>query len=95
MTFFEQEFRKLFADGSIIQSPQFLGQACFGELDRDLRVRVQFTDPSVLRSLMCSPSVSSIAQEAWWTGLNLKSWILYQFYPSYVKVRVNEIKISI
>ena len=50
MTFFEQELRKLFADGSIIQSPQFLGQACFGELDRDLRVRVQFTDPSVLRS---------------------------------------------
>lgn len=50
MMFFEQELRKLFADGSIIQSPQFLGQACFGELDRDLRVRVQFTDPSVLRS---------------------------------------------
>ena len=40
--FFEQELRKLFGDGSIIESPRFVGRACLGTLDGDLRVRAQF-----------------------------------------------------
>ena len=42
MNFFEQELRKLFGDGSIIDSPQFVGRACLGSLGGDLRVRAQF-----------------------------------------------------
>lgn len=42
MNFFEQELRKLFGDGEIIQSPKFVGRACLGELGGDLRVRAQF-----------------------------------------------------
>lgn len=42
MNFFEQELRKLFGDGSIIESPQFVGRACLGTLGGDLRVRAQF-----------------------------------------------------
>lgn len=40
--FFEQELRKLFADGSIIDDPKFVGRACLGSLDGDLRVRAEF-----------------------------------------------------
>lgn len=40
--FFEQELRKLFGDGKIIESPRFVGRACLGSLDGDLRVRTQF-----------------------------------------------------
>ena len=28
--FFEQELRKLFADGSVIHDPVFVGRACLG-----------------------------------------------------------------
>lgn len=42
MNFFEQELRKLFGDGGIIDSPQFVGRACLGSLGGDLRVRAQF-----------------------------------------------------
>lgn len=42
MNFFEQELRKLFGDGSIIEFPQFVGRACLGTLGGDLRVRAQF-----------------------------------------------------
>ena len=42
MTFYEQELRKLFADGTVIGSPKFTGRACLGTLGKDLRVRVQF-----------------------------------------------------
>ena len=42
MTFYEQELRKLFADGMVIGSPKFTGRACLGTLGKDLRVRVQF-----------------------------------------------------
>lgn len=42
MNFFEQELRKLFGDGGIIDSPQFVGRACLGTLDGDLRVRAEF-----------------------------------------------------
>ena len=40
--FFEQELRKLFGDGSMIECPQFVGRACLGTLGGDLRVRAQF-----------------------------------------------------
>lgn len=40
--FFEQELRKLFADGGIIDDPKFVGRACLGSLDGDLRVRAEF-----------------------------------------------------
>lgn len=43
MNFFEQELRKLFEDGSVIQAPWFSGNNCRGTLDADLRVRVKFT----------------------------------------------------
>ena len=39
---YEQELRKLFADGMVIGSPKFTGRACLGTLGKDLRVRVQF-----------------------------------------------------
>ena len=42
MNFFEQELRSLFVDGSIIESPRFVGRACLGTLGGDLRVRAQF-----------------------------------------------------
>lgn len=42
MTFFEQELRKLFGDGTMIDNPKFTGRACLGTLGKDLRVRVQF-----------------------------------------------------
>lgn len=37
MNFFEQELRKLFGDGNIIESPEFVGRTCLGALDGDLR----------------------------------------------------------
>lgn len=42
MNFFEQELRKLFGDGSMIESPQFVGRACLGTLGGDLRARAEF-----------------------------------------------------
>ena len=40
--FFEQELKKLFGDGKVIDNPTCSGRACFGTLGKDLRVRVQF-----------------------------------------------------
>ena len=40
--FFEQELRKLFGDGKIIDDPAFSGRSCYGTLGKDLRVRAQF-----------------------------------------------------
>ena len=40
--FFEQELRKLFADGSVIHDPVFVGRACLGGLDRSRQVRAEF-----------------------------------------------------
>ena len=40
--FFEQELRKLFQDGAIMDDPTFSGRSCFGTLGKDLRVRAQF-----------------------------------------------------
>ena len=40
--FFEQELRKLFGDGKIIDDPTYSGRSCYGTLGKDLRVRAQF-----------------------------------------------------
>lgn len=42
MNYFEQELRKLFEDGTVIDNPKFTGRACLGTLGKDLRVRMQF-----------------------------------------------------
>ena len=42
MNFFEQELRKLFADGMVIDDPHFIGRACFGVLGSDLRAKAEF-----------------------------------------------------
>lgn len=42
MNSFEQELRKLFADGRIIDNPTFSGRACFGDIGQDLRVKIEF-----------------------------------------------------
>ena len=47
MTFYEQELRKLFADGEVICSPKFAGRTCLGSLGSDLRVRVQFVTSGI------------------------------------------------
>ena len=39
---FEQELRKLFSSGQIIDDPAYSGRSCFGTLGNDLRVRIQF-----------------------------------------------------
>lgn len=39
---FEQELRKLFGDGQLIDDPTYSGRSCFGTLSKDLRVRAQF-----------------------------------------------------
>lgn len=39
---FEQELRKLFGSGEVIDRPTYSGRACFGSLGKDLRVRAQF-----------------------------------------------------
>ena len=40
--FFEQELKKLFWDGKIINDPTYSGRSCYGTLGKDLRVRAQF-----------------------------------------------------
>ena len=40
--FFEQELRKLFADGAVIHNPVFVGRTCLGNLDRHRQVRAEF-----------------------------------------------------
>ena len=40
--FFEQELRKLFGSGEIMQNPKFVGRVCLGELGGDLRARAEF-----------------------------------------------------
>ena len=47
-SFFEQELRKLFADGAIIEDPKFVGRACLGNLGGDLRVRAEFITINML-----------------------------------------------
>ena len=44
---FEQELRKLFGDGEVIDNPAYSGRACFGSLGKDLRVRAQFITTNI------------------------------------------------
>lgn len=46
-SFYEQEMRKLFEDGTVIDSPRFLGPDCLGTLGRDLRVRATLFETSL------------------------------------------------
>ena len=41
-SYFEQELWHLFGDGRTIVSPYCSGQSCYGTLDKELRVRIQF-----------------------------------------------------
>lgn len=45
--FFEQELRKLFGDGAVMDEPSYSGRACFGTLGKDLRVRAQFISTGI------------------------------------------------
>ena len=45
--YFEQELRKLFGDGKIIDNPSYTGRSCFGTLGKDLRVRIQFISTDI------------------------------------------------
>ena len=42
MTVYEQELRKLFEHGDLVDRPQFSGRVCVGDLGKDLRVRAEF-----------------------------------------------------
>ena len=44
---FEQELRKLFGNGEVIDNPTYSGRACFGSLGKDLRVRAQFVSTHI------------------------------------------------
>ncbi len=41
-TFFEKEMRKLFGQGLSFPETTFVGRTCYGKLDEDIRVRMEF-----------------------------------------------------
>ena len=43
MTFFEQELKKLFADDIAFMDKRFIGNACYGRLDNNIRIKIRFT----------------------------------------------------
>ena len=43
MTFFEQELKKLFADDTAFMDKRFIGNACYGRLDNNIRIKIRFT----------------------------------------------------
>lgn len=47
MTFFEQEMRKLFSQGLSLREPVFVGRVCYGKLEGDIRVRMEFATQGV------------------------------------------------
>ena len=47
MTFFEKEMRKLFRQGLSFPETIFAGRACYGKLDEDIRVRMEFATEGV------------------------------------------------
>ena len=47
MTFFEKEMRKLFQHGLSFPETIFAGRACYGKLDEDIRVRMEFATEGV------------------------------------------------
>ena len=42
MTFFEQELKKLFGKSEVLQNPKIVGNACYGRLTDQIRVKIQF-----------------------------------------------------
>lgn len=46
-TFFEKEMRKLLGQGLIIPEAVFAGRSCYGKLDEDIRVRMEFATERV------------------------------------------------
>ena len=46
-TFFEKEMRKLFQQGLSFPETIFAGRACYGKLDEDIRVRMEFATEGV------------------------------------------------
>ena len=46
-TFFEKEMRKLFRQGLDFPETVFAGRACYGKLDEDIRVRMEFATEGV------------------------------------------------
>lgn len=47
MTFFEQELNKLFGKEKGLQDVRIVGNACYGRLSRDIRVKIHFITGSV------------------------------------------------
>lgn len=44
MTFFEQELQKLFGKGAGLSDARIVGNACYGRLSEDVRVKIHFTN---------------------------------------------------
>ena len=44
MTFFEQELQKLFGKGTGLSDVRIVGNACYGRLSEDIRVKIHFTN---------------------------------------------------
>ena len=47
MTFFDKEMRKLFQQGLTFSETTFAGRVCYGKLDEDIRVRMEFVTEGV------------------------------------------------
>lgn len=47
MTFFEQELRRLFDHDTVFADARFVGNACYGRLTDNIRVKINFTDCKV------------------------------------------------
>lgn len=42
MTFYEQELQKLFGQNTVLSDVRFVGNACYGRLNDDVRVKIRF-----------------------------------------------------
>lgn len=47
MSFYEQEFRKMFGDSNTIRNAKYCGKTLLGKLDDELRVKLQFVTTGV------------------------------------------------
>lgn len=47
MTFFEQELRRLFEHDAVFADARFVGNACYGRLTDNIRVKINFVDCKV------------------------------------------------
>lgn len=47
MTFFEQELRRLFDHDAVFADARFVGNACYGRLTDNIRVKINFVDCKV------------------------------------------------